>query len=280
MSLTLNDVLSSLDADADNTVKTAAEQDTSTSGGVDTSALRKAIKEAEIELSKTANNTGVNAVDNLELMATKLAAAEENLLVKEAHTYGAAMADGFVTRLSMYDDSAAAEYVKTAQEQASAEAFAGGVINGYLQAQANGNVKTAADVEAGLSQFDPGLVKAAAEIISGFNNATGSNESVKTAQEDKTAEAFADGVINGFLEARASGNVKTAADVDAELSQFDPALVKAAAEIISGFSDAVEAGGGYEAGAEKTAAELDALAVDCYRRGFEDCDRLISSLQQ
>ena len=219
MSLKLEDILNQLDEPV--TEKTASEAPAQkTSAEPSTESLRQAIKEAEAALTKTAGTSEDSPVDKLEQMATKLAAADQDLLVKEANMYGAAMADGFVTRLQSYGD--------------------------------------------------------VSDQYSALDKTAASDEDL-----EKVATEFATGVVEGYLEALQNpDNVKTASDAAEELKQFDPELVKMAAEIIDGFvegyneSIATE----YAEGAEKTAAAMDNLIVDCYRRGYEDCDRLLKSL--
>lgn len=204
MGLTLNDVLSEFDAPE--TEKVAAQAPKNATG-VDTAVLQSYLKQAEAELSASASAGSPS--DSLEKMAAQLAADEQELLIKEASMYGAALADAFVSRIAMYD--------------------AGGKTE-----------KTAADVD----------------------------------------EEFARGVIEGYEESLRSGHSKTAAAAEAELSQYDPALVKAASEVIDGYNAAKAemAQREYNESAEKTAAHLDNVAADCYRRGYEDCDRLLRAM--
>ena len=214
MSLNLEDVLNQLNGETEKVASAPAEANAS----VD---LRSAIKEAETAL-KTASAPADPAV-RLEEMANKLASADAELMTKEAQTYGAAMADGFVTRLSAYDDSAATK-VASAQMPIEKQAadFAEGVVAGYTSALNGDIVKTAGDADSELATIDPSLVKMASEVIDGFNE--------------------------GYAEAT-QGQTKTAASE-------------------------------YDAGFKKTAAAIEASVTDCYKRGFSDCDALLTSVGQ
>lgn len=189
--------------------KTASDNTTSDS----LESLRQAVREAEQALTKSAEDTSENPADKLEQMATKLAAADQDLLIKEASMYGAAMADGFIARLQSYGDTMDKTAAAAAEEEKLAAEFAQGVVAGYLDGLNEPHTKTASEAQAELSKFDPELVKMAAEVIDGF------------------VAGYAEGQQEEYLE-----------------------------------------------GAEKTAAAMDELIVDCYRRGYEDCDRLLKSL--
>ncbi len=100
-------------------------------------ALDVALKQAE----KVASSTDTSASDSLEKMASDLASADREAMIKEANLYGAAIMDGFVARGSQYgvdveaEKTAAAEeteFVKWAQENP--ELFKKNFNDGFTQA--------------------------------------------------------------------------------------------------------------------------------------------------
>jgi hypothetical protein len=71
--------------------------------------LKAALKEATAGASPPAEKTAAAAtspVEGLTKIANSVAAAEQDALVKEAQLYGAAVCDGFMVRLSQYNEAA------------------------------------------------------------------------------------------------------------------------------------------------------------------------------
>lgn len=69
--------------------------------------LQAALKEAtapEPAATKTASQ--VSPIEDLAKLAADVSSAEHDAMIKEATTYGAAVADGFVARLAQYQDAA------------------------------------------------------------------------------------------------------------------------------------------------------------------------------
>ena len=105
---TLSQILNSLEA---NNTKTAQEAPAQAQGQP---AHAARVTQAQQALSSTMQNVktasqntaGVDAAAVLQKTAQDLAEAERNALLKEAHLYGAAVADGFITQLSTYGDYA------------------------------------------------------------------------------------------------------------------------------------------------------------------------------
>lgn len=79
------------------TVKTASDSRLS-------QALEAAISELNAGSEKTASAPGgASPVDDITKIAARIATAEQEALKKEAELYGAALCDGFVTRMSQYE---------------------------------------------------------------------------------------------------------------------------------------------------------------------------------
>lgn len=121
--------------------------------------LLEALKRAETSKEKVAAAAPVaGPAAELEKVAADLAAADQEALVKEANFYGAAICDGFMSRIKQYEGAAAE--LPAAEKVASAgdvEKIAAEAVRGYVETQAQ--IKLAAEQE-----FQRGYVDAAAEI--------------------------------------------------------------------------------------------------------------------
>lgn len=89
--------------------------------------LKEALKEATAPASEKVASAG-SPVEDLTKIASQVASAEHEALVKEAQLYGAAVCDGFMARAAQYESAgakvASAGGVKTAGEGDSFEKFA------------------------------------------------------------------------------------------------------------------------------------------------------------
>lgn len=130
-----------------------------------TESLRTALREtlaAAPTTTKTASIAGSNPAEGLLKLAEDLTAAEEDALSKQASLYGAAMCDGFMSRMAQYET--AAEQVAPAVKTA-AVAVAHGqptLIDPTLDA-----IKTAAVNDPAFQKFaseNPDLVKEAVDL--------------------------------------------------------------------------------------------------------------------
>ena len=144
----LSQILSSL-TDAASMEKTASASD---SGSRLSSAIDKAL--ASGGMDKTASHGGSPSGDLLKI-AGDLASAEENALVKEAHVYGVAVCDGFMSRMGQYEGAGGmakqANYAGNNDEEMIKQAMAAGYNDTMIQLQAAGaspgHVKTAAEAQ-------------------------------------------------------------------------------------------------------------------------------------
>ena len=115
----LSQILNSLGASS--TEKTA--EDVSVNTETTNTKLADALNVAlnQVGEEKVASETTSTPTEDLTKIATRLATAEQEALVKEAELYGAALCDGFMARMGQYDNGTGTE--KVASEQ-SFEKFA------------------------------------------------------------------------------------------------------------------------------------------------------------
>lgn len=111
MTTTLDRILNSLEAsDTTNSVKVAAAPAAVS--------LEETLLDKVRGLTKTAESTTSapvsSPVQDLQTMAKEAQAAEFDLLTKQSHFLGAALADGFMERFAQYDSALAQSGVKTA----------------------------------------------------------------------------------------------------------------------------------------------------------------------
>ena len=108
----LSQILNSLGASG--TEKTAAEI---TAPGETNTKLAEALNVAlnQVGSEKTASVHTTTPTEDLTKIATRLASAEQEALVKEAELYGAALCDGFMSRMGQYDTGMGAEKVASDQ---------------------------------------------------------------------------------------------------------------------------------------------------------------------
>ena len=124
--MTLQDALGAIkDVKNSGLDKTASEKEAEGSATEKTSqaqqelvsAINRALESETTAESPEKKGGSSDAVQTLTNMASDLASAEENAIVKEAHLYGAAGADGFMARLHQYDAALGEDTGKTASEE-------------------------------------------------------------------------------------------------------------------------------------------------------------------
>ncbi len=112
-------------------------------------ALRQATAPAAPVAEKTAAAAPTSPVGDLVKTAERIATAEHEALTKEAQMYGAAVCDGFMARMSQYNEAAekvAASMPKTAAAQAPVAPAASDVSFDKFAAENADLVKQAAEV--------------------------------------------------------------------------------------------------------------------------------------
>ena len=226
----LNDILASLDASNEKTAEDTTV-DSASAGSkrdlVDTLRRGQGVKTASAAVAPESYHSPVG---DLQKIASDIAAAEEDAIVKEAHLYGQSVCDGFMSRLSQYEKAA---------DELGPESF-GKTASAHqpMFSDPDGNTYTPAEIQAALH--------------GGHHEKTSSYDS-----DDYEAHAMAQGIV------------KEAADNGYRLSHED-ALEKVAQEAYGvGYNDTMEkaaeviAEQGYHDTMEK-AAEV------AYGNGFED----------
>ena len=119
----LKDILSDLqDTGSSGMDKTAESQKTAGAPISDAKNELVAALNAATTTQKTASVQGAPVTDRLVKVAEDLATSEGEALVKEAHLYGTAVADGFMSRIGQYES--AAGNTKVAAEEQTFEKFA------------------------------------------------------------------------------------------------------------------------------------------------------------
>lgn len=197
-----------------------------------------------------------SAVDSLVKMASSLAETEQQALVKEAHLYGAAVADGFVARLNQYDQSLDAAGVKTAgvsgqQFVPSEEEFVK-FANANPQAVQNAMDRGYSDTSAQIDQ----VKTAAADEIELEKLASTPGGQAEIAELEKMAstedgQVKLAGIRQGFMDG--VGDIM-------KLAQTEDGMQKLA-DIQNGYNNTMD--------------EVEKIASDCFGRGFEDTVRLV-----
>jgi len=135
----LSEILNSLSSSGTGAEKTASHS----TGGSLSEAIDRAL---DYTTEKTASHSS-NPQSDLIKIASDLATAEQDALIKEAHIYGMAVADGFASRMSSYQtakynsSSAGNETIKEAMELGYLHAST--ALSRNSQAYQNQNVKVA-----------------------------------------------------------------------------------------------------------------------------------------
>ena len=123
--------------------------------------------EAATSAQKTAS-ADASPAGELAKMAAEVAAADQQALVKEAHIYGTAVADGFMSRLKQYESAAmtlpAGE--KTAGiDDGAIEKIAEAAVQGYIDEQARMEKVAQESYETGFRDTAAHIEKVASECL-------------------------------------------------------------------------------------------------------------------
>lgn len=136
MPTSLQEILASLDAPEEATQKTAAAKQQSK--------VKKAEQElidalARVESTPSQKTASVQRtpVSDLEKMASIMADAEQEALLKEAGFYGAAVADGFMSRINMYNNVTAGLQKEAAYGEDDLVKIASAAVQGFVDAGGN-----------------------------------------------------------------------------------------------------------------------------------------------
>jgi len=277
----ITDVLKSLDESDDTSTEKTASEATSKSD------VRNELVEILLRGKGAADGTekvaSTGPTQDLEKIASDLAEAEQDAMTKEAQLYGAAVCDGFMARLSQYEE--AAGYIQQHEPEKTAEV-----------AEAEEEVE---EEEIDLSGVEPEAIHMANQLIkqaSDNGEELGGREALeKVAQHyydggyghvmEKAVEAMYEMGFEGVME-------KAAADLEAATTQEE---VQKTAELVynSAFEETLEkcAEALHAAGETDVVEELTKVAFDCgyedamekiasaaYSQGFNDMQQLLDSV--
>lgn len=244
----LNDVLQALSE-----TEKVASDDSDNATDADRTELLQTLQraaEAKGQVKTASTAVGGQPVQDLEKIARSLADAEEESIVKEAHLYGQAVCDGFMARMSQYEEAAGVVgSEKTASYQQPTV---------YVDDEGN--------------QYSEDEVKLAAEIL----------------QQEQTQEKIAHQAINNIEPEAvelAQGFIKKAAHQGYRMSD-EQALEKVAETAFSqGYQDTMEkvAEDAYSVGFDETLEKsaqvlqqagytgaVDALVKTAFEQGYQD----------
>lgn len=269
----LKDILSDLqNVDSSGMHKTAEQKKTKISASHAKEELITALNNATMQKEASASSAEP-VTDKLVKVAQDLAVSENEALVKEAHVYGAAVADGFMARLGQYE-------------------------------QAAGNTKLAEDQDfAKFAEENPELVKQAVEL--GYHHG-------KLQIEELKKQAFLQGYADTSaqieeLSKTAAGREKLAA-IASELQSQDEEQEKIAsaveewistpegqealpyvqagykdtiekvAAMNQGYQDTIEKIAAINQGYQEAAQEINKLASETFERGYTDTIKLLQAM--
>ena len=207
-------------------------------------ALNTALVASEQEKTAEATGGGGSATEELVKMASDLAAADQTALEKEAHLYGAAVADGFMARLNQYNEVVASQPAEKTAAEASEGAPASAPTETEFTKFANEN---------------PTLVKQAIEL--GYRD---TQHTIENAKQASAQQGYNDTVaaVRKMVEGP-DGETKLAAlrtEIDAVAVQGTEEQEKLAA-VKQGYDDTVEG--------------INKLAEDCYQKGYDNTVALL-----
>jgi hypothetical protein len=196
------------------------------------------------------------AVDSLVKMASNLAETEQQALVKEAHLYGAAVADGFVARLNQYDQSLDAAGVKTAE--------AGGFVPSEEEFVKFANANPQA-VQQAMDQ--------------GYANTTSQIDQVKTAAANEAELEKIASTPGGQAEIAELEKLAATEEGQAKLAGVRQGFTDSVNDImkLAQTEDGMQKLADIQTGYNNTMDEVEKIATDCFGRGFEDTIRMVET---
>ena len=306
----LNDILASLDEPMEKQASDDSEGGETTSGKEELMKLLKDKNPAQMGKEEKAKKENTNDGDsddddsdtktaaplnNLEKIAHSVAAAEEDALIKEANLYGAAVCDGFMSRMSLYEDASEdLGYTKTAEEE---DIYVDDEGNEYTESQvkyamAQQEAMENTDIEPEAVEMAEGLIKEAA--YEGYDM-SGEEALEKVAEVayvegyenimEKAAEvAFEDGyeeTMEKAAEVAFEDGHDTVMEKAAEVAYddgFDSVMDKVAEELMeTGGEEAVEA---LEKAAFETGYDdaMEKVAASAFEQGYADMENIFEQV--
>jgi hypothetical protein len=258
----LKDILSDLQdvgaSGLDKTAEVQKESDTSASDAKNE--LVAALRDAT-ETQKTASEQPAEPVtDKLVKVAEDLATSEGEALVKEAHVYGVAMADGFMSRIGQYQE--AAGNTKVAEAAPEAETF-------EKFAEENPEItKQAVELGYHHGKLQIEQLKQAA-FQQGYADADAQIKELSQTKEGQEKLA-------AMVEEIQRGQEKTASDFEkwAETEEGKQAMP----HVQQGYQETVEKLGEVDRGYKEAAQEINKQASEVFDRGYNDTIKLLRAM--
>lgn len=166
MQTSLQDILNDLDVATSNTVKVASAPAESNKVAEAEQELVAALNRAETQLT-TNKTAGTNASprSDLEKIATDLVEAEKEALQKEANFYGAAVADGFMSRVNMYTEAAANVQKTAGDANIDVEKIAAEAVRGYVETKARMEKEASDEYVRGYNETLSQIEKVASDVF-------------------------------------------------------------------------------------------------------------------
>jgi hypothetical protein len=160
--LSLNEILNDLnEATQPKTAEAVSTERESNKTAAETDLLA-ALQRAEQSAGSKVASEKQSPVSDLEKMASDLANADHDALVKEAEFYGAAVADGFMARIHQYEQSTESMDKVASDDSVAVEKIAEEAVRGYVETRAQMEKEAADTYNQGYSDTVAQIEKVAA----------------------------------------------------------------------------------------------------------------------
>jgi len=267
----LSNLLADLDSVGNNGMtKNAAANNGAAHGVVSTAKneLLAALQSVGDPTVKTAESNSPSAIEGLQKIASDLATSEAAAMEKEANFYGAAVADGFMSRLTQYEQTA--PQVKTASVEDEFEKFASenpalvqqAIELGYRDGM--DQIKTAEATRSQLVNSD------AHQMITKIASTPGGEEAMPYIEQ-----GYSDAMQK--LAAVEQGYEDTMEKMAMMQEGYGDTVTKLAA-VEQGYGDTMTKLAAIEQGYEDTMGQFEKVASDVYGAGFNNTLNILRSL--
>jgi hypothetical protein len=160
--LSLNEILNDLNEATQSKTAEATSTVTETKKVAAESDLLEALQRAETSVQSTKTASTSSPVSDLEKMASNLASADHEALVKEAEFYGAAVADGFMARINQYEQATDSMDKVASNDGVAVEKIAEEAVRGYIETRDHMEKEASAHFDQGYSDTIGQIEKVAA----------------------------------------------------------------------------------------------------------------------
>jgi translation initiation factor 2B subunit (eIF-2B alpha/beta/delta family) len=128
--------------------------------------LVDALKRAEAAVSTKTASTEAKPNEELQKLASDLASADQEALVKEAQFYGAAICDGFMSRLKQYESASESLPSSKTASANDVEKIAQEAVRGYIETQTRIKHAAAEEYKRGYNDTLVQIEKVASDVFS------------------------------------------------------------------------------------------------------------------